>query len=222
MNQIEKNLEEVRRRLQQAAARSGRSADGITLVAVSKKVPVEKIRIAFECGVRDFGENYIQESEGKIGHLQEANWHFIGHLQKNKAKTAAMQGFRLIQSLDSVELAEKLNRAAVELQIKIPLLMQIHYGEETSKHGFLPGEAEKALKAVRELPNIEIRGFMTIPPLENVPETNRPYFRHMSRMARELLENPVISMGMTDDFEIAVEEGSTMVRVGRAIFGQRK
>lgn len=224
MSDIKRNIESVRTRIASAARRAGIAPESVTLVAVSKTKPVEMVEEAIAAGAAVFGENYIQEGILKADRFQdEASWHFIGHLQKNKARLAA-EYFDMIESIDSGELARKVSDACGRLGRKIDVLMQIHFGDEESKHGFMPGDAERAADIIRALPNINLKGLMTIPPLVSDPEENRRYFASMREMGSKIFagEGHILSMGMTGDLEVAIEEGSNMVRVGTAIFGRRE
>lgn len=226
------NINAIRERIARAAARVGRSADSIWLMAVSKTVEPERIKEAYAAGLRIFGENRVQEFEGKsarLSELKDAEWHLIGHLQSNKAKKAA-ELFHAIDSVDSLRLAEKLNQSAAEANKKLEVLIEIKVGEEESKAG-IPldsPELESLLRAAPQLESLQIRGLMTVPPFTEDPEGARPYFRLLRDLrdkiaARKLpgIQMDVLSMGMSHDFEIAIEEGSTCVRVGTAIFGAR-
>jgi PLP dependent protein len=229
---IADNVAEIRERIASAAARVRRSPDSITLMAVSKTVDAERIQEAYGAGLRVFGENRVQEFEGKfagLSELKDAQWHLIGHLQSNKAKKAA-ELFHAIDSVDSLRLAEKLNQAATEAGKKLEVLIEIKVGQEESKAG-IPldsPELENLLRAAPQLESIQIRGLMTVPPFTGDPEGARPYFRLLRDLrdqiaARKLpaIQMDVLSMGMSHDFEVAIEEGSTCVRVGTAIFGAR-
>ena len=229
---IAENVAQVRERIAQAAARVRRSADSITLMAVSKTVEPKRIREAYAAGLRIFGENRVQEFESKseaLSNLRDAEWHLIGHLQSNKAKKAA-ELFHAVDSVDSLRLAQKLNQAAAELSKKLEVLIEIKVGEEESKAG-IPldsPELESLLQAAPKLEYIQIRGLMTVPPFTEEPEGARPYFRLLRDLrdkiaSRKLpgIQMDVLSMGMSHDFEIGIEEGSTCVRVGSAIFGSR-
>lgn len=229
---IADNAAEIRERITRAATRVGRSAESITLMAVSKTVEPERIKEAYAAGLRMFGENRVQEFEGKSGalnELKEAQWHLIGHLQSNKARKAA-ELFHAVDSVDSLRLAEKLNQAAAEAGKKLTVLIEIKVGQEESKAG-IPldsPELEALLRAAPQLANLQIRGLMTVPPFTEDPEGARPYFRLLRDLrdqiaARKLpnVEMDTLSMGMSHDFEVAIEEGSTCVRVGTAIFGAR-
>jgi pyridoxal phosphate enzyme (YggS family) len=229
---IADNVAAVRERIAQAASRVGRNPDSITLMAVSKTVEPERIREAYAAGLRVFGENRVQEFSEKasaLADLKEAQWRLIGHLQSNKTKKAA-ELFHAIDSVDSLRLAEKLNQAAAETNKKLEVLIEIKVGKEESKAG-IPldsPELESLLRAAPQLASLQICGLMTVPPFTDDPEGARPYFRllrdlHDQIAARKLpgIQMDVLSMGMSHDFEVAIEEGSTCVRVGTAIFGTR-
>src|SRR5579859_615023 len=229
---IADNINAIRERIARAAARVRRDPDSVTLMAVSKTVEPGRVREAYAAGLRMFGENRVQEFEGKsaaLSELKEAQWHLIGHLQSNKAKKAA-ELFQAIDSVDSLRLAEKLNQAAAEAGKKLDTLIEIKVGQEESKAG-IPldsPELENLLRAGPQLSNLQIRGLMTVPPFTENPEGSRPYFRLLRDLrdqiaARKLpgIQMDVLSMGMSHDFEVAIEEGSTCVRVGTAIFGAR-
>jgi len=218
---IEHNMQEVTRRIALACERVGRSPDEIAVVAVTKTVGPAAVRAAFQAGLRHFGENRVQEAKLKLGELgslrDQCTWHMVGHLQTNKVKTAA-ELFDIIQSVDSVRLAEFLSRHA---QKTIPILLEVNIAGESSKGGFSAGEVSQAMKEIGRMPNLEIKGLMSIAPLASDPEEVRPVFRRLRELRRSMgLEH--LSMGMTDDFEVAIEEGSTIVRIGRAIFGERE
>lgn len=222
----------VRQRIGIACGRVGRSPDEITLVAVSKTVEPERIRQAYEAGLRIFGENRVQEFAEKLPALRDladAEWRLIGHLQSNKAKKAA-EMFHAIDSVDSLHLAQKLNEAATQMGKTLPVLIEIKVGEEESKAGIPASspELETLLEGASLLQHLEVRGLMTVPPFTEDPEGARPYFRLLRDLrdriaARKLrrIRMDVLSMGMSHDFEVAIEEGSTCVRVGTAIFGAR-
>lgn len=218
---IEDKVREVRFRIARACQRSHRSPDEVTLVAITKGVSAETIRCAFHCGIRHFGENRVQEAETKLAQLSdlrsEITWHMVGHLQTNKAKKA-LELFDIIHSVDSLRLAEVLSRRAGRT---FPVLLQVNVSGETSKSGFSVAEVAVALDTISQLPNIKVIGLMTIAPLSIDPEVVRPVFRKL-RELRDQLGLEHLSMGMSDDFEVAVEEGATMVRIGRAIFGERR
>lgn len=229
---IADNVTAIRQRIERAAARVRRDPGSITLMAVSKTVEPERIKEAYAAGLRVFGENRVQEFEGKsaaLSELKDAEWHLIGHLQSNKARKAA-ELFHAIDSVDSLRLAEKLNQAATEARKELEVLIEIKVGQEESKAG-IPldsPELEKLLQAAPQLANLQIHGLMTVPPFTDDPEGARPYFRLLRDLrdkiaARKLpaVQMDVLSMGMSHDFEVAIEEGSTCVRVGTAIFGAR-
>lgn len=223
----------MQERIAAASLRSGRRPEEITLLAVSKTFPPEQIRAAYSAGMRVFGENRVQEFAGKVGALRDlhdAEWHMIGHLQTNKAAQAA-ELFSHIDSVDSVRLARKLNSAAVDLGKKIPVLIEINIGAEAAKSGAPPNsvELENLLNAAPELPSLDFRGLMTVPPFSDNPEQSRPYFRKMRELfhhiaAREVpaVHMEILSMGMSHDYDIAIEEGATCIRIGTAIFGERE
>jgi pyridoxal phosphate enzyme (YggS family) len=221
---IASNLRDVRGRIEAACGRAGRSPKEVTLIAVSKGFSADEVVEAYEAGQRDFGENRVQEAVAKIDALAarglvvrgiEPRWHLIGHLQSNKAKLAASR-FAIVHSVDSLRLAQELSRHAHRL----PVLLEVNAAQEASKFGFAPEEVAPALSSIMSVPHIEVRGLMTVAPLGGDPEAVRPVFRTL-RELRDSLELDELSMGMTNDYEVAIEEGATMVRVGRAIFGGR-
>jgi len=223
-------LERVKKRIARAAEACGRPADSVRLVAVSKTMPVEIVREAIEAGVTDLGENYIQEAREKFNALAglPAAWHFIGHLQSNKAKYAVRM-FDLIHSVDSLKLATALDRYAEKIDRVQPILIQVNVAREDSKSGIYAEEALPLVKAVAGMKNISLRGLMTIPPYFNAPEKVRPFFAALRELRDRIrkegianIEMNELSMGMTGDFEAAIEEGATMVRIGTAIFGERR
>jgi len=224
---ISDNLISINDRIRSAARKSGRGPEEITLVAVTKTVEPKKIKEALNCGVRLFGENYVQEAEEKIRKIRDKSvkWHFIGHLQKNKAKLAAAL-FDMVESVDSVGLAKELNKRAEE---PIDILMEINVAGEGSKTGVPIDSAFELAEAISGMKNLRLRGLMTIPPYNEDPELSRPYFVALRRCAERInkahLENVSmreLSMGMSGDFEVAIEEGATIVRIGTAIFGERE
>ena len=232
VSSVVKNLAAVRERIAAAARRAGRCPEEIALMAVSKTFPPEIIREAYHAGQRLFGENRVQEFADKLGALQElagAEWHLIGHLQTNKAAKAA-ELFSAVDSVDSLRLAERLNAAAEKAGKRLPALIEINVGGEAAKSGVAPDSAEldRLLAATPQLTALQFRGLMTIPPFTDDPQQARPYFRRLRELrdqiaARHLpgVNLNVLSMGMSHDFEVAIEEGSTCVRVGTAIFGER-
>lgn len=218
----------MRERVALAAARSGRSADAITLVAVTKTVPIDLIRQAYVCGVCHFGENRVQEAAAKIPDLNDlaVTWHLVGHLQSNKAKKAALL-FQAIDSLDSIHTAEKLDAAAHEGH-RLPVLVEVHLGGEETKSGVEPDALLPFLRALSRFSHLTVRGLMTVPPYREDPEQVRPFFRQLRELAESAgpakmpgVSMQDLSMGMSHDFEVAIEEGATMVRIGTAIFGPR-
>jgi PLP dependent protein len=230
---IAANISAVKDRITSAASRSGRNVGDIALMAVSKTQPTERIREAYEAGQRLFGENRVQEFAAKAGALQDlqnAQWHMIGHLQTNKAARTA-ELFSAVDSVDSLKLAEKLDAAARQLGRKLDVLIEINVGGESAKSGVAPDSAalEELLLAAPRLEALVSRGLMTVPPFTDDPEGARPYFRMLRQLrdaivARKLRSVAMsqLSMGMSHDFEVAIEEGSTCVRVGTAIFGERR
>jgi PLP dependent protein len=229
---IAENVAAVRERMARAAARVGRDPGSITLMAVSKTVEPARIRQAYAVGIRVFGENRVQEFNEKAGALSElkdAQWRLIGHLQSNKARKAA-ELFSSIDSVDSLRLAEKLNQSAAQTGRKLDALIEIKVGAEESKSGIPVDspELESLLLAAPRFEHLRIRGLMTIPPFTDDPEGARPYFRLLRDLRDQIAARPLpgilmdtLSMGMSHDFAVAIEEGSTCVRVGTAIFGAR-
>jgi PLP dependent protein len=221
----------VRSRIEAAAKRSGRTGDTIKLVAVSKTHPADVARAAIEAGVTDLGENRVQEAQPKIDKLgrEAAAWHLIGHLQSNKARRA-VQLFDMIHSIDSVELVEKLDRACADLQREeLPVLIQVDLGHETTKSGADELELPKLIEAGTSSEHLKLIGFMTLPPFFADAESTRPFFAMLRELRDQYQAHGVfgaapgeLSMGMTHDFEVAIEEGATMVRIGTAIFGERE
>lgn len=221
------NLREIRQRMARSASRAGRAAEAITLVAVSKTFPPEAIRDAYELGVRHFGENRVQEWESKRATVTglDATWHLIGHLQSNKARRAANL-FSRVDSVDSIALAQKLDATAATEGNRLKVLIEVHQGGEETKSGVPEADLPALTKGMAHLRNLELLGLMTIPPYFEEPERVRPYFRRLRELrdktgAQLGLPLTVLSMGMSHDFEIAIEEGATEIRVGTGIFGQR-
>lgn len=212
-------LPEVRDRIERAAARVGRDPASITLIAVTKVFPQDVIREAYEAGLREFGENYVQEFESKwpgVSNLAGSHFHLIGHLQSNKAARAA-ELFHVIQTVDSAKLARRLNEAARPLDI----MLEVKLSAEQAKSGADPAELPGLIDAVRSANNLRLLGLMTMPPWSDDIEASRPYFRRLRELASQL-NLPHLSMGMSHDFEVAIEEGATFIRVGTALFGKRK
>jgi PLP dependent protein len=229
---IAENLACVQERIVAACLRSERKPEEISLIAVSKTFPPEQIRVAHDAGLRLFGENRVQEFAGKaaaLRDLRDAEWHMIGHLQTNKAAQAA-ELFTHIDSVDSVRLARKLNSAAIDLGKKLRVLIEINIGAEAAKSGVAPDspQLEDLLNAAPDLPFLDFRGLMTVPPYSDDPEQSRSYFRKMSELFHHLknrrlpsFQMVTLSMGMSNDYEIAIQEGATCIRIGTAIFGER-
>ena len=223
---IGENITRARERIARAAERARRGADEITLIAVSKTFPAECVRAAHAAGLRHFGENRVQEREAKspqVADLQ-ATWHFIGHLQSNKVRRA-VELFDRIDSVDSIALARKLNEAATPQNKRIGVLIEVHMGEAT-KSGVAESDLPALAEAVASLPQLDLLGLMTVPPYSDDPETARPYFQRLHKLRDETSRRigrplSVLSMGMSHDFEIAIEEGATEVRIGTGIFGER-
>lgn len=229
--QISENLALVHARMAAAAARVGRDPRAITLVAVSKTKPIEAIKVAYAAGQRDFGENRLEELWPKVRQaealgLTEIRWHMIGSIQSRKTDQA-VGPFALIHSVDRVKIAERLSRDAQAASCVLSVLLEVNISGEESKHGFTPHEVREATPHLFTLPGIRIAGLMTMAPLEAEPEATRPVFRGLRLLREELAAaHPHgdwrhLSMGMTNDFEVAIEEGATMVRIGSAIFGER-
>jgi pyridoxal phosphate enzyme (YggS family) len=238
-NRLSENIKNIYRRIAHATMRAGRDPHDVKLIGVTKNVGADVVVKALEIGLRDFGENRVQEFRQKLSDVRNLigvppggtlkgyrpRWHLIGHLQKNKAKMA-IELFDLIHSVDSEELAETVNRLAEKINKKQRVLVQVKLSDEESKYGILQKNMMGMLNGLREMRHLKVEGLMTIPPFFDDPERVRPYFRelrairdHAETMGFSLRE---LSMGMSHDFEVAVEEGATMVRVGTAIFGERK
>jgi hypothetical protein len=229
---IAENVSSLRSRINAAARRGHRNPEGVILMGVTKTVAPQQIREAYDAGLRIFGENRVQEFTTKaevLRDLQDAEWHMIGHLQTNKAAKAA-ELFAHIDSVDSLRVAQKLNAAAAELSKKLRVLIEINIAGEAAKSGVAPdsAELEQILKAAPELASLDIRGLMTVPPYHDEPEQSRAYFRRMRELFQKIVSRKlpavhmqVLSMGMSHDFEIAIQEGASCVRVGTAIFGDR-
>lgn len=217
--ELAERLAAIEERMGKACARSGRGRASLTLLAVSKVFPPSAIEEAYGLGLREFGENYVQEFEGKfpvVKDLPGARFHFIGHLQSNKARRAA-QLFSTIETVDSEKLARRLNEPGTPLDI----YLEVKLSDEDSKAGCPPEELGALVAAVRGMPNLTLRGLMTMPPWSEDAERSRPYFHRLAELAREHgVEG--LSMGMSHDFEVAIEEGATLIRVGTALFGKRR
>jgi len=224
---IKQNIEAIRKRIDDAAARAGRKPDEIKLICVSKTKPSEYISEAYACGERNFGENYVQELVAKHEELpKDIIWHMIGPLQSNKVKKAVSCA-SLIHAVPSVEIAEKIGKEAVKLGKTQDVLIEINVGAEESKHGITPAELIGTLEKIHGFEGVNVKGLMCIPPYALDPEETRPYFKEMVKLKNEANEAfpehllSELSMGMSGDFEAAIEEGATFVRVGTAIFGER-
>ncbi len=228
MVNIKENLKEVEANLQAACQKSGRSRRDVTLIAVSKTKPVSMIREAIEEGIAEFGENKPQELREKCDTLPEdLHWHMIGHLQRNKVKYVVGRAC-LIHSVDSFALAEEISKEAVKKGLEMPVLIEVNVAGEESKFGVSPEETEDLIRRIAPLPGIKVRGLMTIAPFVENAEDNRPVFQKLRKLAVDIksknIDNVImcdLSMGMTGDYQVAVEEGATMVRVGTGIFGER-
>jgi pyridoxal phosphate enzyme (YggS family) len=230
---IPENIAAVRQRMATAARRARRTPEEIALMAVTKTVEPARIRAAYEAGLLVFGENRVQEFAGKaaaLADLVEAEWHMIGHLQTNKSAKAA-ELFMAVDSIDSLKLAEKLNTAADKLGKKLAVLIEVNVGGETAKSGIAMDspEIKEILRAAPQLQSLSFQGLMTVPPFTDDPQGARPYFRKLRELRDALAKRrlpsvslDVLSLGMSHDFEVAIEEGSTCVRVGTAIFGERE
>lgn len=228
MTKIAENIARVRERMAAAARRAGRSPERIRLVAVSKTVDLERIRQAIEAGVESLGENYVQEAQKKIEALgHRVAWHFIGHLQSNKAKVA-VRLFDFVHSVDTLKLAEELNRVALPQEKVLPVLLQVNLAREESKFGTTETEVIRLLEPFSKLRGVSVKGLMAMPPFFEDSEESRPYFRALKKLAESIAQQKIpgilmeeLSMGMSNDFEVAIEEGATLIRVGTAIFGPR-
>ncbi|MFZ3063987.1 MAG: YggS family pyridoxal phosphate-dependent enzyme [Nitrospirota bacterium] len=231
MSTIAENIENVQNRIKRAAEKVGRDAKDIKLVTVTKTVDVNRIKEAVEAGLRIFGENRVQEAQKKVASYEfrvpsgKIEWHFIGHLQTNKVKYA-VQLFDMIHSIDSTALAEELNKQAAKINKIQDALIEVKLSEEETKHGVPKNELMELIESTKDMKNLNILGLMTIPPFFDDAEKTRPYFRRLRELRDVAVKNgynlPELSMGMSHDFEIAIEEGATMVRIGTAIFGERK
>ncbi len=228
MGAVADNLSAVQERIAKAAARVGRDPEGITLVAVTKTMPVERIREAMDAGQRVFGENRVQEAQAKVEAVgRDIQWHLIGHLQRNKVKFVC-DLFDLIESVDSLPLARDIDAHAAKRGIVMPILIQVNIGDETTKSGVSASAALGLVQQAATLSHLVIRGLMCVPPAVEVAERSRAYFIELRSLAEQIAAERIptvsmseLSMGMSHDFDVAIEEGATMVRVGSAIFGPR-
>jgi PLP dependent protein len=226
MSEIRENLQRVQERIERAAQKAGRDPKDVRLVVVSKTVEAVRVREAIEAGATILGENYVQEAQKKIEEIGKfASWHFIGHLQSNKAKIA-VQLFNTIHSVDSVPLAEELNRRAQQTNRKIPVMIEVNLSGETTKFGAMEEKVSALAQKTLSLHSVSLEGLMTMPPYFDDPEMSRPYFVQLRGLKEKMIKGGIplkeLSMGMSNDFEIAIEEGATYVRVGTAIFGPRR
>jgi hypothetical protein len=228
VSEISENLARVRERIETAALRCGRDLLKVRLVAVIKTVEAERVRQAISAGVKILGENYVQEAQKKIEILgHNVAWHFIGHLQTNKAK-AAVHLFDLIHSVDSLNLAKELNKQAQQQGKVLPVLLQVNLSGETTKFGAREKEIFQVIEELSAMEGLLVKGLMTMPPYFEDPEASRPYYVELRKLGERLAQQKLsrisieeLSMGMSNDFEVAIEEGATLVRVGTAIFGAR-
>jgi pyridoxal phosphate enzyme (YggS family) len=224
--ELAENLDRVRQRIRDACARAGRDPNPITLLVVSKGHPPETVQAAAALGQTLFGENRVQEAKAKISQCPgRLHWHMIGHLQTNKCRDA-VELFEMIHSVDSLRLAQEINKRAEQAAKRMPVLLEVNVAGEASKFGYAPEQLLAELKQVNALPRLEIHGLMTMPPWSPEPEKARPHFRQARELkvrCEDILGAPLphLSMGMTGDFEVAIEEGATIVRIGTALFGQR-
>lgn len=222
------NYKEVDERVRRACEKSGRKREDVTLIAVSKTKPISMIEELYAMGVRDFGENKVQEMTAKEDALpKDIRWHMIGHLQRNKVKYIADKA-EMIHSVDSVRLAEEINKEALKKDCTVSVLIEVNVAKEESKYGVLPEETEKLVEEISKFSNISVQGLMTIAPYVENPEENRNIFRKLKNLSVDIerkkfnnVSMNVLSMGMTGDYEVAVEEGATHIRVGTGIFGER-
>ena len=230
INIFKQRIAEIRQRIVRAAETAGRDPLNVHLVAVSKTISAERVRMAIAAGADILGENYVQEATQKFSDLSalSATWHFIGHLQRNKARYV-VRIFDLIHSVDSTRLADELNRQAGKINKMQPILIQVNLAGEKTKSGIPPEDAETLARHISALPHLSLQGLMTMPPYFNAPEKVRPYFRQLRNLRDRIMDMSIenvsmseLSMGMTGDFEVAVAEGATLVRVGTAIFGTRE
>ncbi|MDD3222234.1 MAG: YggS family pyridoxal phosphate-dependent enzyme [Clostridia bacterium] len=225
---IKENVDDVESRVQAACSRAGRKREEVTLIAVSKTKPVSAIYEVMETGIKDYGENKVQELCDKIDIIKEPlNWHMIGHLQRNKVKYI-VDKVKLIHSVDSLRLAEQISVEAQKKSVETDILIEVNVAEETSKFGLSTDEVVQLVRDIAKLPAVHIKGLMTVAPFTDNPEDNRPYFKNLKQLAVDIAGKNIdnvtmneLSMGMTGDYEVAIEEGATMVRVGTGIFGAR-
>ena len=224
---LAENLEKIQQRIRGACERAGREENSITLLAVSKTHPPETINAAAELGLACFGENKIQEAKAKIPLCSgKLRWHFIGHLQSNKCRDA-VELFEMIQGVDSLGLAQEISKRCEQAAKRMPILLEVNVAGEASKFGYRPDKLLGEVEEINALPRIEIHGLMAVPPWSPEPESSRPHFRRLRELKSEceqilVAPLPHLSMGMSGDFEMAIEEGATIVRIGTALFGPRQ
>lgn len=225
---IKENLKSVQTIIAETCSKINKSHEEVSLIAVSKTKPVSMLKEAYDCGIRDFGENKVQEILEKYDKLpSDIRWHMIGHLQRNKVKYI-IDKVALIHSVDSLRLAEEINKEAAKHNLIMPILIELNIAGEESKFGLTFAECEEMILAISKLPNVQIKGLMTVAPFVENAEDNRQYFRNMKQLSVDIMNKnidnvnmSILSMGMTGDYEVAIEEGSNMVRVGTGIFGER-
>lgn len=230
LHSITETIQNIREKMQQAALRAGRNPDGVRLVAATKTVPPTRLEEAYAAGVRMFGENRLQEAQEKmhiLGPREELAWHFIGRMQRRKLKHLVGR-FTVLHSVENIDQAQSINAAAERLGIQQEVLLQVNVAGEASKGGFTSEELEAGIAELDRLPHVAICGLMTLPPWKDNPEETRPYFTQLCRLRDQLAQQAwerirldELSMGMSHDYEVAIEEGATMVRLGTAIFGER-
>ncbi len=228
MSEIKKNLENVRRRMAEACEKSGRAAEDVRLIAVSKTKPVSALEEAYACGCRDFGENKVQELVEKYEVLpKDIRWHMIGHLQRNKVKYIVDKVY-LIHSVDSLRLAQEIEKEAAKHKKTVNILIEVNVAEEESKFGVTSEDVLELVREVAKMPHIRVKGLMTIAPYVEDAEENRPYFEKLKKIYVDIIHKNIdnvfmeeLSMGMTGDYEVAILEGATYIRVGTGIFGER-
>lgn len=226
---LKENLQQVEENIKKACEKAGRNRDEVTLIAVSKTKPIEMLQEVYDEGIRHFGENKVQELCLKIEELpQDIEWHMIGHLQRNKVKYLVGNHVALIHSVDSYRLAEEINIQAKKKNVIVPILVEVNIADEKSKFGISAEDAIQLVEEIAELENIKIKGLMTIAPYVVDSEENRPYFRKIKQLSVDIanknihnVDMEILSMGMTGDYMVAIEEGATLVRVGTGIFGER-
>lgn len=225
---LSENLKNVEKEIEDACRRSGRDPREVTLVAVSKTKPVEMLQEAYDAGVREFGENKVQEIDAKYDRLpRDIHWHMIGHLQRNKVKYI-VDKVAMIHSVDSLRLAEAIDKEAQKKNVVVPILIEVNVAEEDSKFGLSLEEVTSLVESISKLSNVRIQGLMTVAPFVEDPEENREVFRSLKKLSVDIAAKninnvtmSVLSMGMTNDYQVAIEEGATIVRVGTGIFGAR-